>query len=144
MKLSHRCTWICYIYLFEWNVICGRVGTELFYIKMEHAPAGMSPFLLAFRVTCLLGLPFIVCTIGVYWFMTVYQILHLSPLSYCSIFCLESLNHMALYLNLFIGIFFLGVFFFHLSMTLVQLEFNLKCMNGLGICLLTVMLCITR
>jgi hypothetical protein len=41
-----------------------------------------------------------------------YQILHLSPLSYCSIFCLECLNHMALYLNLFIGIFSLVFFFF--------------------------------
>jgi hypothetical protein len=105
---------------------------------MEHAPAGTSPFLMAFLVTCLLGLPFIVCTTGIYWFMTVSDLTSVT-LSYCSIFCLESLNHTPLYLNLFIGIFFLGVFFFHLSMTLVQLEFNLKCMNGLVIWVLTVM-----
>lgn len=38
----NRCTWICYIYLCEWNVICQRMETELLYIKVEHAPTGMS------------------------------------------------------------------------------------------------------
>lgn len=82
------------------------------------------------------GFPLLFVLLG-YIGLLLYQILSV-------IFCLESLYHTSLYLNLFIVIFFLGVFFFHLSMTMVQLVFNLKCMNGLGICVLTVMLRITR
>lgn len=44
-KSSNRCTWIYHIYLSQWHVICWRVGTKLFYIEMEHAPAGMSAIL---------------------------------------------------------------------------------------------------
>lgn len=54
--LSNRCTWVRYIYLSKWNVLCWRVGAELFYIKMEHAPAGRSPCTLAFNTYLLASL----------------------------------------------------------------------------------------
>lgn len=38
---------------------------------MEHAPAGMSPLLLAFRVTCLLGLP----VLFAYWDILIFDCL---------------------------------------------------------------------
>jgi len=36
-----RCTWKHQCYLFKWNVICGRMGTEPLYFQMEHAPVGI-------------------------------------------------------------------------------------------------------
>lgn len=35
-----RCSWMYQFYLFKWNVVCGRMGAELFYFQMEHAPVG--------------------------------------------------------------------------------------------------------
>lgn len=71
VKLLCRCTWICHIYFFEWNVICWRVGTEFFYIKMEHAPAGMSPFRLAVTLELHFS-PGFLCSFSIYIYIYFY------------------------------------------------------------------------